>query len=36
MALELASGKPALRHRVSTAALEVREQSADAGSGLTA
>ena len=36
MALELASGEPAARHRARTAAVEVRAQSADAGSGLSA
>ena len=35
MALELASGEPALRHRARTAAVE-SGQSADAGSGLAA
>ena len=36
MALELASSEPALHHGARTAAVEVRAQSADAGSGLSA
>ena len=36
MALELASGEPAARHGARTAAVEVREQSAGARSGLSA
>ena len=36
MALELASSEPALSHGARTAAVEVREQSAGARSGLSA